>query len=95
MTNRSETKTITIPLHVWGQVASEADHRGVKVEDVLVGAINSVRLRSHRQAVVIGLTMLGHSDRVIAELTGEARDFIKQARRSVGLPANTSERKRA
>ena len=91
----SETKTITVPLRVWGQLASEADHRGVKVEDVLVGAINSVRLRSHRQAVIIGLAMLGHTDRVIAELAGEARDCIKQARNSVGLPANTTERKRA
>lgn len=90
-----ENTTITIPLRVWGRLATEADHREVRVEDVLVGAINSVILRSHRQAVVIGLTVIGHSDRVIAELTGEGRDFIKQARRSVGLPANTSNRKRA
>lgn len=91
----SETKTITVPLKVWGRLATEADHRDVQVEDVLVGAINSVILRSHRQAVVIGLVVLGHSDRVVAELTGEARDFIKQARHSVGLAANTTNKKRA
>ena len=95
MTKRSETAKITVPIRIWGRLASEADHRGVTVEDLLVGAINTVAIRSHRYAVVIGMAVQGHSDRVIADLTGESRDFIRAARSSVGIRANTSDRKRS
>lgn len=85
MTNRSEQRTVTIPLHVWGRLASEADQRGVRVEDILVAAINSVLKRSLREAVVVGLAVAGHPDRVISELTGNSPKYVRQARKSAGI----------
>lgn len=93
MTHRSETATVTVPARVWGLLANEAEERGTRVDDLVVAAIRNVLWRSHRQAVVIGLALLGHTDKAIAELTGESHEFIREARHSVGISAKTIERR--
>lgn len=76
----ADTKTVRIPTRIWGRIASEADHRGTTVEDLLVASILQIVYKKHRHATVIGLAALGHADRAIAELTGETLQFVREAR---------------
>jgi hypothetical protein len=87
--NRSETKTITIPLKVWGRMASEAESRGVTIADLLVAAVQQViRPPAGRSEMVVSLARAGFTDREICERLGEQRSYVSDQRRSAGLPAN-------
>jgi len=85
MSRSDAVEYVGLPRRVWGRLASEADHRGVEVGQLLADAVSKVIRRSYREAVVIGMAVQGHSDRVIGELTGESAEFIKRARRGVGI----------
>lgn len=97
---------VALPEPVWGRLASIADARGVSVADVIGKAIaaemkprpllHSVSFK--RRQVVVSLVEAGHTDRFIAEATGELVQYVRDARRDAGLPANKariSERKSA
>lgn len=83
-----ETVKVTVPLHVWGRLASEADNRGVGVEDVLVAAINHVIRPQGRKEVILAAVRAGFTDAEVAAQTGELVGFVASVRRSVGLRAN-------
>lgn len=84
----TELKTITVPEKVWGRLATEADHRGVTVEDVLVSAINNViRPQDHRDTIV-ALVEAGFPDNVIASRTGQLVGRVAEIRRKAGLKPN-------
>ena len=81
-------KQVTVPERVWGRLASEADNRGVTVEDVLVEAINHVIRPQDRREQIVVLALAGWTDRDIAERTGEVVGFVATVRRQAGIPAN-------
>lgn len=91
--NRSETATITIPLRVWGRLASQAEYRGVKVADLLVEAIEIALGKRARE--VIGENTLaarvaaairdGLPDQVIARRLGVTLESVRMCRRGMGL----------
>lgn len=83
-----ETVNVTVPLHVWGRLASEADNRGVTVEDVLVTAINHVIQPKGRRELIIAAVRAGFTDAEVAAQTGELVGFVASVRRSAGLRAN-------
>lgn len=85
----SETRTIKVPLQVWGRLASEAEHRGVTIADLLVAAVQQIiRPPVGRAEMVVSLTLAGFTDREICERLGEQRTYVSEQRRSAGLPAN-------
>lgn len=87
--NRSEESvSVTIPMRVWGRLATEAEHRGVTIADVLVNAINQVIRPQGRREAVVAACRSGFTDREIAEQTGETRSYVQSVRRAVGLVAN-------
>lgn len=87
-----ETVNVTVPLHVWGRLASEADNRGVTVEDVLVTAINHVIQPKGRRELIIAAVRAGFTDAEVAAQTGELVGFVASVRRSAGLRANRGRR---
>lgn len=82
-----ETVNVTVPLHVWGRLASEADNRGVTVEDVLVTAINHVIQPKGRRGIIVAAVKAGYTDAEVAAHTGELVGFVAQVRREAGLAA--------
>ncbi len=88
MTRSEDVVTVGLPLRVWGRLATEAEHRGVTVADVLVNAINQVIRPEGRREAVVGACRAGFTDREIAEQTGETRSYVQSVRKAVGLPAN-------
>jgi len=82
-----ETVNVTVPLHVWGRLASEADNRGVTVEDVLVTAINHVIQPKGRREIIVAAVKAGYTDAEVAAHTGELVGFVAQVRRDAGLKA--------
>lgn len=88
MTNRSNEVAITVPMSVWGRLASEADLRGSTVADVLVVAIQNTIRRSHRDALILGLLLQGHTDQVITTLTAESPGHVREVRKAAGIKAN-------
>lgn len=85
----SETKTITIPLQVWGRLASEADNRGVTIADLLVATVQQIiRPPAGRSEMVAALVRAGFTDREVCERLGEQRSYVAQQRRAAGLAAN-------
>lgn len=88
MSRSEDVATVTIPLRVWGHLASEADVRGVTVSDLLVASIMRLLGAANRKTVVIGLVHAGLCDREISDATGELRSYVAAVRRDAGLPAN-------
>lgn len=82
------TKEITVPLSVWGRLASEADNQGISVEDLLVAAINRVIHPEERTPMIVTAVYAGYTDGEIAAATGETRQHVAMVRRRAGLPAN-------
>lgn len=86
MVTRSETRTITIPLHIWGRLASEADQRNMPIAELLVRTIEQLVVpRPRREERVIELARKGLSDDEICEQTGETRAYVAEKRRSAGI----------
>jgi hypothetical protein len=89
MTKSSETKTIAVPLKVWGRLASEAENRGVTIADLLVAAVQQIiRPPAGRSEMVVSLALAGFTDGQICERLGEQRSYVAEQRRNAGLPAN-------
>lgn len=88
MTPRSEQGevNVTLPRSVWGRIASIADDRGITVQDLLVAAIGSVLQPRDRRERVLQALYAGLPDGVVAERTGELRQYVAQVRRAEGLP---------
>lgn len=95
------TKTITLPLHVWGRLATVADQTGLTVADVLYEAIentlNPNRVIKYPEDVrrmrVVKLAENGMDDGDIAVLLEETRQFVAQTRRDAGIYRQPSKRK--
>lgn len=88
MTRSSETKTIAVPLHVWGRLASEADNRGVTIADLLVVAVQQIiRPPEGRADMVVALARAGFNDREISDRLGEQRSYVAEQRRKAGIEA--------
>ncbi len=85
-----ETVNITVPRKIWGRLATEADVRGVSIEDILVAAIHHVIYPNDRTDRIIVLVNAGYSDTKIAEVVGETRRHVTQMRRQAGLPRNVN-----
>lgn len=85
---------VNFPDPLWAQLTIAADQRGVKIAPLIAAAVMELtsgwESRTHRVQV---LARAGLPDVLIAERTGEARQFIAQARRAAELPANRFERK--
>ncbi len=90
--------TMAFPRNVWGRLASIAEDRGVTIAQIISGAVvNELKPRDRRQWV-LSLVRTGYCDRVVAEITGELKQYVATTRRREGLPANRdrgSERKTA
>ncbi|HIF05976.1 MAG TPA: hypothetical protein EYQ64_03215 [Gemmatimonadetes bacterium] len=84
MTDRVQ---VTVPVNVWGRLASEADTRGVTVEDILVAAINHVIRPQGRREMILAFVRAGFTDAQVAAHTGELVGFVAQVRRDAGLKA--------
>lgn len=82
-----ETVQVTVPVNVWGRLASEADNRGVTVEDILVAAINYVIRPQGRREMILAFVRAGFTDAQVAAHTGELVGFVAQVRRGAGLAA--------
>lgn len=82
-----ETMNVTVPAGVWGRLASEADNRGVTVEDILVAAINHVIRPQGRREVILAAVRAGFTDAQVAAQTGELVGFVAKVRRDAGLKA--------
>lgn len=88
-----ETATVTIPLRVWGRLATAADNRDVTIEDLLVEAILGVICApTERAARVVALAQAGYSDTEICQMTGELRAYVATARRDRGIKATKHRR---
>lgn len=87
-----ETMNVTVPVNVWGRLASEADTRGVTVEDILVAAINHVIRPQGRREMILAFVRAGFTDAEVAAQTGELVGFVASVRRSAGLRANRGRR---
>lgn len=85
-------KSVGLPDTVWGRLATTADARGVSVEDLLVAAITEVVKPQSRQERVLEAVRAGLSDAVVAERTGELKQYVGVVRRRAGLPANRQKR---
>lgn len=90
-----ETVKVTVPRRIWGRLATEADMRGVTIEDILVAAINHVIHPNDRTDRIIVLVNAGYPDAKVAEIVGETRRHVSQVRRYAGLPANVKRDQRA
>lgn len=87
MTNR-ETATIELPLRVWGRVATEAEHRGVSVEDIYVAAIESIIAPLDRREAILRLVHMGMDDGAVSRRLGETRQYVADVRRKAGILRN-------
>jgi hypothetical protein len=81
-------KNITVPLSVWGRLASEADTRGVTVEDLLVSAINNLVRPKDTALIVATAARAGYTDGEIAAHTGLTRMRVAELRRRAGVKPN-------
>lgn len=88
--------TVEVPDRVWWRAAQNAERQGITVADIAhtailnaagVESMRQIKDRNRRQAV-IELARQGHTDAVIAERTGETRNYISTNRRRAGIKAN-------
>lgn len=78
----------SVQLHprVWGLLATVADDRGTTIEDLLTAAIGTVlQPRDRRERVLLALRA-GLPDQVVAERTGELKNYVSNVRRQAGVP---------
>lgn len=83
---------VNVPTPVWARMVNVAEARGVKVEDILVAAIVEVTKPRNRKERVLELVRAGLPDAVIAERTGELKNYVGAARRAAHLPPNRQTR---
>ena len=80
--------TMKFPKHVWGRLATIADDRGVNVPQVIAGAVAGELKPRDRREWVLTLVRNGYPDRIVADITGELKQYVSTTRRRAGLPAN-------
>ena len=86
--------TVNLPDPVWGRLASAAENRGITVAEVIAKAIaEETRPRLacteqlNRRQIIIALAASGHSNKHIANATGELLNFVQHVTREAGYPA--------
>ena len=84
--------SIELPQHVWGRLATVADDRGVSMSDLLTAAVGDVLRPQGRKERILQAVRAGLSDNLVAERTGELRQYVASVRRKAGLPANKQRR---
>ena len=83
---------VNVPTQVWARMVNVAEARGVKVEDILVAAIVDITKPRNRKERVLELVRAGLPDAVIAERTGELKNYVSETRRAAHLPPNRQQR---
>ncbi len=76
-----------VPEPVWGRLASRADDLGVKVADLLSGAVTNL-VPGDETDRVVRLARLGLSDKEIARAMELTNAQVARRRRLGGVPAN-------
>ena len=76
---------IMVPPRVWRRLVALADASGLSLPDLLVSAVEVRLRRSVRDALLVGLAVQGHPDRVIAVMTGEPLSRVVRAREVAGV----------
>ncbi|TQL46689.1 hypothetical protein FB562_2213 [Homoserinimonas aerilata] len=95
----TKTVTVTLPVTVWGRLASIADKQGVRVADVLAHAVaaevtaptfapGGKTKTPNLDDPVVRHWKDGLTDREICAVLGMTRAAVGDKRRSFGLPAN-------
>lgn len=83
---------VNVPTTVWARMVNVAEARGVKVEDILVAAIVEVTKPRNRKERVLELVRAGLPDAVVAERTGELKNYVGDTRRKAHLAPNRQPR---
>jgi len=79
---------LKLPEPIWGRLATIAADRKTNVGQIIYAAVmNELKPRDRRE-YVLSLVRSGYPDRVVADMTGELRQYVAETRRRAGLPAN-------
>ncbi len=82
-------KTVTMPDHVFGRLASLADDRGCTIADLIVAGVKQILdVKPGRVDAVLDLVRAGYTDKQVADSTGELVGYVAEVRRRAGLRPN-------